>query len=50
MMWAFKERIISANGVWNNLKSQYEIDLTLESSDDGDDITKMTPKKQSKHS
>ncbi|RHZ86905.1 hypothetical protein Glove_42g52 [Diversispora epigaea] len=49
MMWAFKERVVSANEVWNNLKSRYEIDSTLESSDDGDDFTKVTPKKQSKY-
>ncbi|CAG8648535.1 2849_t:CDS:1, partial [Funneliformis caledonium] len=41
------QRIISANEVWKNLQSQYEIYSTLESSDDGDDFTKSTPKKQS---
>ncbi|CAI2189448.1 18641_t:CDS:2, partial [Funneliformis geosporum] len=50
MNWAFKKRIISANEVWNNLKSQYENDSTLELSDDEDGFTKMTPKKQSKRS
>ncbi|CAG8525044.1 23365_t:CDS:2 [Racocetra persica] len=48
MMWAFKERVASANEVWNNLESRYENYTTLESSDDGDNFTKMTPKKQSK--
>ncbi|CAG8602889.1 10989_t:CDS:2, partial [Racocetra fulgida] len=48
MMWAFKERVTSANEVWNNLESRYENHTTLESSDDGDNFTKMTPKKQSK--
>jgi len=46
MMWAFKRRVVSANQVWNNLKSQYEADDDSESSDDGDNYTKQTPKKR----
>ncbi|CAG8495413.1 24578_t:CDS:10 [Cetraspora pellucida] len=48
MMWAFKERVASANEVWNNLESRYENYTMLESSDDGNNFTKITPKKQSK--
>ena len=46
MMWAFRERVVSANQVWDNLKSRYEANNSQESSDD-DDYTKPTPKKKS---
>jgi hypothetical protein len=45
MMWGFRERVISANQVWSNLKSRYEANNSQESSDDEDDYTKQTPKK-----
>jgi hypothetical protein len=47
MMWGFRERVVSANQVWNNLKSRYEANNSQESSDDEDDYTKQTPKKKS---
>ncbi|CAG8723091.1 14186_t:CDS:1 [Dentiscutata erythropus] len=47
MIWAFKERIALANEIWSSLPSRYEND-TLESSDDGDNFTKTTPKKTQK--
>ncbi|CAG8729698.1 802_t:CDS:2 [Funneliformis caledonium] len=46
MMWAFKERVTFANQVWDNLESRYEINGSLESSDEGDCYTKQTPKKR----
>jgi len=48
MMWAFKKRVVSANEVWNSLESQYETITTPESSDDGDNLTKASPKKPSR--
>ena len=47
IIWTFKEKVVSANQVWNSLKNRYKVNNLQESSNDEDDYTKQTPKKKS---
>ncbi|CAJ0913624.1 19022_t:CDS:2 [Entrophospora sp. SA101] len=48
LLQEMRDMVASANEVWNCLESQYETITTLESSDDGDNFTKVSPMKPSR--